>query len=187
MAEKAFKWYAMRAVSGKEAKLKEYIETELSHNDFLAAHVREVYVPMMKQASLKNGKRVVKEKPSLPGFIFVEAQLIGDTAHTLRFMPNCLGFLGGLDAPTPVRQQEIDRMKGAAEESELVDEVKIPFLVDESVRVTDGPFSGFIGIIEKIDSERHTLNVMVKIFGRNTPLELSYQQVERIDAPEVKE
>ena len=169
----------MRSVSGKEAKLKEYIEAECSHNPQLAQHVSQVLLPMEKHAALRNGKRVVKEKVALPGYLFVEAELVGDTAHTLRFMPNCLGFLGGLDNPTPVRRQDINRMVGAAEETELVEEIDIPYMVNETVKVTDGPFSGFSGIIEEVNCEKRTLKVVVKIFGRNTPLELNFMQVEK--------
>ena len=179
MAEKGMRWYAMRSVSGKEAKLKEYIEKECSHNPELAKHVSQVLLPMEKHAALKNGKRVVKEKTALPGYLFIEAELIGDTAHTLRFMPNCLGFLGGLDNPTPVRQSDINRMIGAAEETELVEEIEIPYVTGESVKVTDGPFSGFVGTIEEVNNEKRSLKVIVKIFGRNTPLELNFTQVEK--------
>ncbi|MBQ9236806.1 MAG: transcription termination/antitermination factor NusG [Prevotella sp.] len=179
MQEKGMKWYAMRAVSGKEAKLKEYIEKECSHNPELAKHVSQVLLPMEKHAAMKNGKRIVKEKTALPGYLFIEAELIGDTAHTLRFMPNCMGFLGGLDNPTPVRRSDINRMVGAAEETELVEEMEIPYMVNESVKVTDGPFSGFTGVIEEINSEKRSLKVIVKIFGRNTPLELNFMQVEK--------
>lgn len=179
MAEKGMKWYAMRSVSGKEAKLKEYIEAECKHNPLLASHVSQVLLPMEKHAALRNGKRVVKEKVALPGYLFIEADLVGDTAHTLRFMPNCLGFLGGLDDPTPVRQQDINRMVGAAEETELIEEVDIPFIINETVKVTEGPFSGFSGSIEEINTEKRTLKVTVKIFGRNTPLELKFTEVEK--------
>jgi transcriptional antiterminator NusG len=179
MQEKGMKWYAMRSVSGKEAKLKEYIEKECSHNPELAKHVSQVLLPMEKHAAMKNGKRVVKEKTALPGYLFIEAELIGDTAHTLRFMPNCLGFLGGLDNPTPVRQSDINRMVGAAEETELVEEMEIPYMVNETVKVTDGPFSGFTGVIEEVNNEKRSLKVIVKIFGRNTPLELNFMQVEK--------
>lgn len=179
MQEKGMKWYAMRSVSGKEAKLKEYIEKECSHNPELAKHVSQVLLPMEKHAAMKNGKRVVKEKTALPGYLFIEAELIGDTAHTLRFMPNCLGFLGGLDNPTPVRQSDINRMVGAAEETELVEEMDIPYMVNETVKVTDGPFSGFTGVIEEVNNEKRSLKVTVKIFGRNTPLELNFMQVEK--------
>ena len=179
MAETGKNWYVLRAVSGKEAKVKEYIEPETKHNPLLQTHVFQVLIPMEKHASLRNGKRVVKEKISLPGYVFVEASLVGDVAHTLRFMPNVLGFLGGLDNPSPVPQADINRMLGNAEETELVDEVSVPYVVDETVKVTDGPFSGFNGVIEEVNAEKRKLKVMVKIFGRKTPLELSFMQVEK--------
>ena len=134
---------------------------------------------MEKHATLRNGKRVEKEKISLPGYIFVEASLVGDVAHTLRFMPNCLGFLGGLDNPSPVPQSEINRMLGDVEETEITNDVEVPYEVDEVVTVTDGPFSGFSGVIEEVNVEKHKLKVMVKIFGRKTPLELSFMQVQK--------
>ena len=179
MAETGKNWYVLRAVSGKEAKLKEYIEAEMKHNDLLAAHVEQVLIPTEKHAAVRNGKRVEKEKISLPGYVFVQASLVGDVAHTLRFMPNCLGFLGGLDNPSPVPQSDINRMLGAAEEMEFDPDVNIPYEVDEVVKVTDGPFSGFSGVIEEVNSEKHKLKVMVKIFGRKTPLELNFMQVEK--------
>ena len=179
MAETGKNWYVLRAVSGKEAKVKEYIEAEMKHNTLLSTHVSQVIIPMEKHASLRNGKRVIKEKISLPGYVFVEASLVGDVAHTLRFMPNVLGFLGGLDNPSPVPQADINRMLGSAEETELVDDVNIPYVVDETVKVIDGPFSGFSGVIEEVNSEKRKLKVMVKIFGRKTPLELGFMQVEK--------
>ena len=179
MAETGKKWYVLRAVSGKEAKVKEYIEAELKHNALLSTYVSQVLIPMEKHASLRNGKRVEKEKISLPGYVFVEATLVGDVAHTLRFMPNVLGFLGGLDNPSPVPQTDINRMLGAAEETELANTVDVPYLVNETVKVTDGPFSGFEGVIEEVNSEKRKLKVMVKIFGRKTPLELGFMQVEK--------
>ena len=179
MAETGKNWYVLRAVSGKEAKVKEYIEAEMKHNTLLSTHVSQVIIPMEKHASLRNGKRVIKEKISLPGYVFVEASLVGDVANTLRFMPNVLGFLGGLDNPSPVPQADINRMLGTAEETELVDDVNIPYVVDETVKVIDGPFSGFSGVIEEVNSEKRKLKVMVKIFGRKTPLELGFMQVEK--------
>ena len=179
MSETGKNWYVLRAVSGKEAKVKEYIEAELKHNALLQAHVSQVLIPMEKHASLRNGKRMVKDKISLPGYVFVEASLVGDVAHLLRFTPNVLGFLGGLDNPSPVPQSDINRMLGNAEESEFEDEMSVPFTVDETVKVTDGPFSGFSGVIEEVNTEKRKLKVMVKIFGRKTPLELSFMQVEK--------
>ena len=174
------KWYVLRAVSGKEAKVKEYIEAAMKHDPVLAANVGEVILPTEKYAMMRNGKRVIKERLYLPGYVLVEASLQGEVAHTLRFMPNVLGFLGGLDNPTPIRQSEVNRILGNAEESAVeTAELAIPFSVDETVKVTEGPFSGFSGVIEEVNSEKHKLKVMVKIFGRKTPLELNFTHVEK--------
>ena len=177
MAQTGKNWYVLKAVSGKEAKVKEYIEAELKHNDFLAQHVSQVLIPTEKYATQRNGQRVVKEKVSLPGYVLVEAEMVGDVAHTLRFTPNVLGFLGGMDNPSPVKQADINRLLGNAEESEISDDVAIPYIVNETVKVTDGPFSGFSGVIEEVNAEKRKLKVMVKIFGRKTPLELGFMQV----------
>lgn len=179
MAETGNKWYVFKAVSGKETKLKEYIEAEMNHNDLLKSHVSQVLLPVEKHASTRAGKRVVKEKLALPGYVFIEASLQGEVASTLRFMPNCLGILGGLDNPTVVPQADINRMLGNAEETELEENLDIPYIVDDKVKVIDGPFSGFSGVIEEVNAEKHKLKVMVKIFGRKTPLELNYVQVEK--------
>ena len=180
MAQAGKKWYVLRAVSGKEAKVKEYLEALMKKDAMLAANVGQILLPTEKYAQLRNGKRVVKEKLFLPGYVLVEANLQGEIAHTLRFMPNVLGFLGGLDNPTPVRQSDINRILGTAEETIIkTEEASVPYMVDEAVKVTDGPFSGFSGIIEEVNTEKRKLKVMVKIFGRKTPLELGYNQVEK--------
>ena len=180
MAETGMKWYVLRAVSGKEAKVKEYLEALMKHDKLLQANVGQILLPTEKYAQLRNGKRVVKEKLFLPGYVLVECNLQNDIAHTLRFTPNVLGFLGGMDNPSPVRQADINRILGSAEETAIrTEEVNVPFCVDESVKVTDGPFSGFSGVIEEVNVEKHKLKVNVKIFGRKTPLELSFNQVEK--------
>lgn len=179
MADNGMNWYVLKAVSGKEVKVKEYIEAEQKHNDLLARNVSQVLIPLEKHVSVRNGKRVVKEKVSLPGYVFLEANLAGDMASLIRFMPNVLGFLGGTDTPTPIRQAEINRMLGTAEETTIVEETDVPYEVNETVKVIDGPFSGFNGIIEEVNAEKHKLKVMVKIFGRKTPLELGFMQVEK--------
>ena len=170
----------LRAVSGKEGKVKEYLEALMKRDDMLAANVGQILLPTEKYAQLRNGKRVVKEKLFLPGYVLVEANLQGEMAHTLRFIPNVLGFLGGMDNPTPVKQADINRILGTAEETVIKsDDIGVPFMVDEAVKVTDGPFSGFSGVIEEVNSEKRKLKVMFKIFGRKTPLELNYNQVEK--------
>lgn len=180
MAEIAKKWYVLKAVSGKEAKVKEYLEALMRNNPGLAQNVGEILLPTEKYAQLRNGKRVVKEKLFLPGYVLVEACLDNETAHTLRFIPNVLGFLGGMDNPSPVRQADINRILGTVEESAIrTDESVVPFMVEETVKVTDGPFNGFNGVIEEVNAEKRKLKVMVKIFGRKTPLELGFNQVEK--------
>ena len=180
MSETGMKWYVLRAVSGKEAKVKEYLEKAIVNNDVLKDNVGEILLPTEKYAVLRNGKRVIKEKLYLPGYVLIQARLQGEVAHTLRFMPNVLGFLGGLDNPSPVKQADINRILGSAEESTIeVAEVAVPYNVDDAVKVTDGPFSGFSGIIEEVNAEKRKLKVMVKIFGRKSPLELSFSQVEK--------
>ena len=181
MAEASgMKWYVLRAVSGKEGKVKEYIDAAKKHNDVLGANVGEVLLPTEKYAMLRNGKRVIKEKLFLPGYVLVQASLQGEVAHMLRFIPNVMGFLGGLDNPQEVKQADINRILGTAEETTIESaELNIPYSVDETVKVIDGPFSGFSGIIEEVNTEKHKLKVMVKIFGRKTPLELSFTQVEK--------
>ena len=137
MAVSGRNWYVFRAVSGKEAKVKEYIEAAMKINPMLSSHVFEVLLPVEKHASLRNGKRVEKEKLRLPGYVFVNANLNGDVTHALRFTPNVLGVLGGLDNPTPVPQAEINRMIGNAEDTFVQDAVEIPYLAGETVKVTD--------------------------------------------------
>ncbi|MCQ2244925.1 MAG: transcription termination/antitermination protein NusG [Bacteroidaceae bacterium] len=180
MAEKGTKWYVLRAVSGKEVKVKEYIEAEMKHNPILGRAVSQILIPMEKHASMKNGKRVLKEKTSMPGYILIEADISGEIASTLRFMPNVLGFLGGLDNPTPCKQSDVNRLLGTVEETEVKQEFDIPYYVGDTVKVTNGPFSGFDATVEEVNAEKHRLKVEVKIFGRKTPLEVSYTEVEKV-------
>ena len=180
MAVTEKKWYVLRAVSGKEAKVKEYIEAEVKHNPRLAQSVAQVLLPMEKHATKRsNGKMVVKEKLSLPGYVLVEVAMTPEIASTLRFMPSVLGFLGGMSSPTPIRQADITRLLGSVEESELNDVSVVPYTVGESVKVMDGPFNGFHGTIEEVNAEKHRLKVMVMIFGRQNPLELNFAQVSK--------
>ena len=116
MADTEKKWYVLRAISGKEAKVKEYIEAELRQNEKLAERVFGILLPTESYASLRNGKRVITEKLSLPGYILVQADMNSEVASLLRFVPNVLGFLGGTAEPTPIRQAEMNRLLGRTEE-----------------------------------------------------------------------
>ena len=179
MAEVQMSWYVLRAVSGKEAKVKEYIDAEIKNGRF-GGNVAQVLIPTEKVVQVRNGKRVVKERNYLPGYVLVEARLVGEIAHELRFTPNVLGFLGGLDNPTPLRESEVNRILGKVDEmqEETVD-VTIPFEVGEAVKVIEGPFNGFSGVIEKVDNEKKKVTVTVKVFGRSTGLDLGFMQVEK--------
>ena len=179
MAEGNKKWYVLRAISGKETKVKEYIETDVKLRG-LTDKVSQVLIPTQKEVQVRNGKRVVKEKAYLPGYVLVEAELVGDIAYLLRNTPNVLGFLGGMDEPTPIRQAEINRILGTVDElQEAADENVLEFTLGEVVKVNTGPFSGFNGVIEEINTEKKRLKVMVKIFGRSTPVDLGYMQVDK--------
>ncbi|MGL5261951.1 MAG: transcription termination/antitermination protein NusG, partial [Bacteroides sp.] len=124
--------------------------------------------------------RVIKEKNYLPGYILVEANLVGEIPHLIRNTPDVIGFLGGMDNPTPLRQSEINRILGTVDELQEAEvEMAIPYLVGDTVKVNAGPFSGFTGTVEEVDKDKKKLKVMVKIFGRKTPLELGFMQVEK--------
>ena len=170
----------LRAISGKESKVKEYIDYEIAHTN-LSDFVSQVLIPTEKTIQVRNGKKVVKEKSYLPGYVLVEVALVGEVAHHLRNIPNVLGFLGGLDNPTPLRQSEVNRILGTMDEMQEVsmEDTTVLFTVGESVKVNHGPFSGFSGIIEEVSKEKRKLKVMVKIFGRKTPIELDFMQVEK--------
>ena len=180
MSEVQKKWYVLRAISGKENKVKEYVDYEIAHTN-LRDYVSQVLIPTEKTIQVRNGKKVVKERSYLPGYVLVEAALVGEIAHHLRNIPNVLGFLGGLDNPTPLRQSEVNRLLGTVDEMQEVgaEEPTVSFTLGESVKVNYGPFSGFTGIIEEINMEKRKLKVMVKIFGRKTPIELGFMQVEK--------
>jgi transcriptional antiterminator NusG len=172
------KWYILRAISGKEAKVKEYLDTDI-HNGNLGDSVSQVLIPTEKVYSNRNGKKVVKERNSFPGYVFVEAALVGEIPHRLSNTPNVIGFLGGAN-PDPVAPADMNRILGRVDElQDSGEEVVIPFDVGETVKVAYGPFSGFSGVIEEVNNEKKKLKVMVKIFGRGTPLELSFMQVEK--------
>lgn len=173
------KFYVLRAISGKENKVREYLEAELKNTD-LGEYVTQVLIPTEKTFTVRNGKKVMKERAYLPGYVLVEAALVGEVAHRLRSIPNVIGFLGGAETPIPLRPAEVARILGSVDEmQEQQDEMDIQFYVGETVKVTFGPFNGFSGIIEEVNTEKKKLKVMVKIFGRKTPLELGYMQVEK--------
>lgn len=172
------KWYVLRAMSGQEKKVKEQIESEAAHQN-LQEYVSQVLIPTEKIYQIRNGKKISKERNFFPGYVLVEAALIGEVPHFLRNMPGVLGFLAeGNGEPTPLRLSEVNRILGKVDElADSDEEIIVPFIVGESVKVIDGPFNTFSGIIEEVNEEKKKLKVSVKIFGRKTPVELSFMQV----------
>ena len=181
MSDTKKRWYVIRAISGKEKRVKEQLELEIDRNN-LNDYVDQVLIPTEKVYQIKNGKKVSKEKSYLPGYVLIEAALIGEVEHVIKSLNNVIGFLGGEKGgdPLPMRQSEVNRILGKVDElSDSDAEMEIPFVVGESVKVIDGPFNNFNGVIEEVNEDKKKLKVMVKIFGRKTPLELNYLQVEK--------
>jgi transcriptional antiterminator NusG len=170
----------MRAISGKENKIKEYIENEIKKSD-LGQYVSQVLIPTEKVYQIRNGKKITKERSCMPGYVLIEAHLIDEIHHRLRNTPNVIGFLSEKNnVPTPVRMSEVNRILGTMDELiENGEEMLTPFIKQENVKVISGPFSGFSGVIEEVNTEKKKLKVMVMIFGRKTSLELSFTQVEK--------
>jgi transcriptional antiterminator NusG len=173
------KFYVLRAISGKENMVREYLEAELKNTD-LKDYVSQVLIPTEKTYVVRNGKKTLTERAYLPGYVLVEANLVGEVAHRLRNIPNVIGFLGGQESPVPLRPAEVSRILGTMDElQEQGTDVDVQYYVGEHVKVTSGPFNGFTGEVEEVHAEKKKLKVMVKIFGRKNPLELGYMQVEK--------
>ena len=175
------KWYVLRVISGKERKTKEYIDMEVNRskwNDVVA----QVLVPMEKVYKIRNGKKVVQERNIYPGYILVEAddkKFSGEMVQTIRSVSGVINFLGN-ERPQAMRQSEVNRILGKVDEMAGVGETAVePFLVGETVKIVDGPFNDFNGVIEEVNEEKKKIKVTVKIFGRKTPVELNYVQVEK--------
>jgi transcriptional antiterminator NusG len=179
-------WYVVRAISGQEKKVKAYLETEITRQT-LTDHVPQVLIPSEKVYEMRNGKKKVRERSFFPGYVLIQADLSnGEVLHLITSIPGVLGFLGSNEGgtsrkPIPLRTSEVNRILGTVDNTVASDEIlETPFVLGESVKVMDGPFSGFTGSVEEIFEEKKKLNVMVKIFGRNTPVELNYVQVEKL-------
>ena len=173
------KWYVVRAIGGKEKKVKETIESEIASLG-LEDYVSQVLIPMEKVYQIRNGKKISKERSYYPGYVLIEAALEGEIPHIIKNITNVIGFLGTEKGgePAPMRQSEVNRILGKVDElASSEEELSSPYFEGEGVKVIDGPFNGFNGIINEVNEEKKKLKVMVKIFGRKTPIELSYLQV----------
>ena len=175
-------WYVIRAVSGQEAKIKDYISTEIERLGF-SKKLEDILVPTEKIVQIRNGKKISKERTYFPGYIMIKADLSGELPHVIKSVTNVIGFLGETKGgdPIPLRPSEVNRMLGKVDELSLsTEQINIPYAEGENIKVIDGPFNGFTGAIERVNEDKRKLEVMVKIFGRKTPLELSYMQVEKL-------
>ena len=177
--ESGKKWYVVRAISGKEKRVKEYLESEINRLN-LHDYISQILIPTEKVFQIRKGKKISKERNYFPGYVLIEAELTGEIPHIVKNVPDVLNFLGTKGSPEPIRESEVKRILGKVDElAEMGEEVNIPYIVGETVTVIDGPFNSFSGIIEDINHEKKKLKVMVKIFGRKTPLELGFMQVEK--------
>jgi len=180
------KWYVIRVLSGQEKKVKTYLESEVEREK-LNDYIPQVLIPSEKVYEMRNGKKRVRERNFFPGYVLISADLShGEAAHVINSIPGVIGFLGSGGGasrePVPLRQTEVNRILGKVDEiDEMEEKLETPYIVGESVTVMDGPFSGFTGTVQEVFEEKKKLNVMVKIFGRNTPVELNYMQVEKQD------
>ncbi|TKB98804.1 transcription termination/antitermination protein NusG [Pedobacter cryophilus] len=174
------KWYVVRAVSGKEKKVKQYIDAEISRLG-LTHLVPQVLIPMEKYYQMRDGKKIAKERNFYPGYVLIETALNAELEQIIKSVNSVIGFLGDKSGnAVPLRPAEVNRILGKVDEmAEQGEMMNVPYYVGENIKVMDGPFNGFSGVIEEVNEEKKKLKVMVKIFGRRTPLELNYMQVEK--------
>ena len=175
------KWYSLRVISGKERKIKERIDFEIDRSGWKDI-VTQVLVPTEKVYKIRGGKKVISERNILPGYILIEAESAKFTAEMVQAIaniPNVIHFLGK-NNPIPMMQSEANRLLGKVDESQDQGETMLePFIVGETVKIIDGPFSEFVGDIQEVNEEKKKLKVIVKIFGRGTEVELNFMQVEK--------
>ncbi|MCE3228592.1 MAG: antitermination protein NusG [Bacteroidetes bacterium] len=175
------KWYVVRAISGQEKKVKQYIEMEITRLK-LNDHVSQVLIPTEKIIQIRNGKKTTKERSFYPGYVLIEATLVGEIPHVIKNITGVIGFLGETKGgePVPMRLSEVNRILGKVDElTESEGTVATNYTVGESVKVINGPFNGFNGIIEEVMEDKKKIKVTVKIFGRKTPVELNFGEVEK--------
>ncbi|MDC0473164.1 transcription termination/antitermination protein NusG [Pelagibacteraceae bacterium] len=171
-------WYIVQAYSGFEKKVVETIKDTLAKNK-LENHMEQILVPTHQVTEVKKGKRSKKEKKYFPGYVLVRIDLTKQIYHLIKNLQKVSGFLGSADKPTPITDTEIQRILGQVSESAINQKSGISFEIGEKVKVCDGPFASFNGLVEEIDEEKSRLKVSVSIFGRPTPVDLEFNQVEK--------
>lgn len=182
------KWYVLRVVSGKERKVKEYLDKEVNRSGW-SSTVRQVFLPMEKVYKVQNGKKVMREKNYYPGYVLLEVadgklnddivQHVSSISNVMHFLTDGKGSKGNIIC---LRKAEVNKMLGKVDEmSEQGITMNEPFILGETIKIIEGPFNDFNGVIEEVNDEKKKLKVTVKIFGRSTPVELNYMQVEKIN------
>ena len=171
-------WYIVQTFSGFEQRVAEVIKDNMKNKE-LADKIEQVEVPMHEITEVKRGKRVQKKKKYFPSYILVKMEMNKELYHMIKNIQKVTGFLGSTGIPAPVSTKEIDKIMGNIKEGSLVPEPKVSFDIGEQVKVCEGPFASFNGLVEEVDEEKARLKVSVSIFGRPTPIELEYNQVEK--------
>lgn len=186
-AAETSKWYVLRVVSGKERKVKEYLDKDISRNGWTDV-VKQVFLPVEKVYKVQNGKKVMREKNYFPGYVMLEVangkltddmvQYISNVSNVMHFLTDGKGSKGNIIS---LRQAEVNKMLGKVDErNDQGVTLSEPFIVGETIKIIEGPFNDFNGVIEEVNDEKKKLKVTVKIFGRSTPVELNYMQVEKL-------
>ena len=177
-------WFIIQTLSGQENKVKDSIEKRIKPEE-MGSYIREVMVPMEKVVEVRNQKKTVTNRKLWPGYVFVEMALIGEDKkvieapwYFIKETPGVIGFVGG-EPPIPTPTDEVEAIKAQISASEETEKPKVNFAIGETIKINNGPFLNFSGVIEEIEPERGKLKVTVNIFGRNTPVELEYWQVDK--------
>lgn len=172
----ARKWYAVRTYSGHENRVKKFIENEVAEGKF-KDKIFNVLVPTEKVTIVREGRKKSRLKAFFPGYILVEAEMDDEVKNFIRSVPSVVSFVGPKGNPVPLREEEVEKFIDKPEGAEM-ERVDVPFRVGDSVKVIDGPFTDFSGVVQEVNSEKMKLKVMINIFGRKTPVELDFTQVE---------
>jgi len=171
------KWYVVHVLSGHENKVKAYLESEITRLG-LEEKITNILVPAEDITEMRDGKKKVKNKIFFPGYILVEIALDVESMHLISNSPGVTHFVGTKNKPQPLRPDEIKRILGRVDESKNRELMDVPFRVGDPIKVVDGPFTDFTGVVKEVNEEKNKLKVMVSIFGRSTPVELDFLQVE---------
>ena len=172
------KWYIVQTFSGFEQKVAEILKESIKKKD-LNDKIEDVLVPMHEVTEVKRGKRVQKKKKYFPSYILVKMEMNKELYHMVKNIQKVTGFLGSAGNPMSIQEKEIDKIMGNIKEGKLAPKTQITFDIGEQVKVCEGPFASFSGLVEEVDEEKSRLKVSVSIFGRPTPIELEYNQVEK--------